>query len=177
MADKPEFSHLKGHVLISGPTEQKRYVAFHEAGHATIACVLELSLEYATINIPALYALRLEGLTKLSGEFDCDDSQKKLKFYLAGVTAAHRMRTGKLNPDGIELLEEASQTGARDLQMMEDEITLCKMVNEDLPDNIVEQTVHLVNMYWLLVEKVAARLLEVGTITGDEVQQLRSELF
>jgi hypothetical protein len=174
---KFDFSHLAGHKLIYDPAANRTATAFHEAGHATIATVLDVPVEYATIEIPATYTNALAGLTKLKGDFG-DDSEKALAYYVAGILAEIRGRTSQINPpEHTVILEEAYCRGDRDLEFILDELNLLKMVGEEPPEHFAEFSASLLHRYWLLVEKVAARLVDVGTIYGEEIERLRRELF
>lgn len=149
----------KRHTSSKGTgTRRKRYVAFHEAGHAVLADWYAVDFTATIDDVPHI------ALGSTYVEVACQ------------VMFAGPLAQAKYQKQG--LVHILITDGARDMQYIE---TQSKMWNDvglkDLKRTQWKKGAQsVITKRWDLVVAVAERLLECGTLTSDEVRAIASSL-
>ena len=129
----------------------KQEAAYHEAGHAVIACALGCKVRFVIIDPNG------------GGECQCDDPpegerDRKIMLCFAGPAAQRKHKPSSWK----------SWHGNDDYRKA-GELVQGLGVSDERVSALIRETLGLVEQHWARIERFAQVLLERGTLQGDEI--------
>jgi len=171
MTDKFDFSHLKGHKLISESPERDYYLAIHEAGHAVASAVLDLGLQVVTIEPPDETRLGFKTIGLTVSLPSAVTDEQRLILSACGILAEIKAKTGEIAFTLFDGLPEILFRGEDDLAEIEKLLTRWEVTKTDSGEATLIEASRLVTNYWDTIVVVAHHLLESGTLLGADVRE------
>jgi hypothetical protein len=145
------FNAEMGRSRHLGSEAVKQEAAYHEAGHAVIACALGCKVRFVIIDPNG------------GGECQCDDPpegerDRKIMLCFAGPAAQRKHKPSSWkswhgNDDYRKAVELVQGLG----------------VSDERVTALIRETLALVEQHWARIERFAQVLLERGTLQGDEI--------
>lgn len=157
------------------PPKEPRLIAYHEAGHAVLAVILDLGPGKVSIESDGVNA----GIAHDDGDNPRDEDSEVL--YMS-APEAFKMRHATTFYAGALAARRAKYFNWRDgadqdfaaAHGLADDITACPSSVDAIRKLCERRAEILVEYYWPEIEAVAAALLERSTIEADELRRIVS---